>query len=198
MTFLYDGVLIRRPAVNLKEEDQMKRFVIPVMLLCSGISIITGSHRLTAAPLRAVQGMRRDISLEQSAFSRNQRLASLLHPATKEKLDQVTRRLLAYLATCSENADPDGFVQKELNQGFGRLSIEQSDLLGFYVLAEAARILTVPEELKEKLDRMNEMSEMTSLRLRMTMDRRSMFISTLSNIMKKISRTEDTLVQNIK
>lgn len=45
---------------------------------------------------------------------------------------------------------------------------------------------------------MNEMSEMTSLRLQMTMDRRSKFISTLSNIMKKISSTQDTIVSNIK
>jgi hypothetical protein len=36
---------------------------------------------------------------------------------------------------------------------------------------------------------MNELSEMTSLRLQMMMDRRSKFISTLSNIMKKISTT---------
>jgi hypothetical protein len=39
---------------------------------------------------------------------------------------------------------------------------------------------------------------MTSMRLQMTMDRRSKFISTLSNIMKKISTTQDTLVQNLK
>jgi hypothetical protein len=32
----------------------------------------------------------------------------------------------------------------------------------------------------------------------MMMDRRSKFISTLSNIMKKISTTQDTLVQNLK
>lgn len=54
------------------------------------------------------------------------------------------------------------------------------------------------DELKGKLDGMNEMSEMTSLRLQMTMDRRSKLISTLSNIMKKISTTQDTLTQNIK
>ena len=48
------------------------------------------------------------------------------------------------------------------------------------------------------LDGMNEMSEMTSLRLQMTMDRRSKFILTLSQIMKKISTTQDILVQNIK
>jgi hypothetical protein len=54
------------------------------------------------------------------------------------------------------------------------------------------------DDIKGKLDGMNEMSEMTSLRLQMTMDRRSKFIQTLSNIMKKTSTTQDALVQNIK
>ena len=54
------------------------------------------------------------------------------------------------------------------------------------------------DDLKGKLDGMNEMSEMTSLRLQMTMDRRSKFIETLSNIMKKIGTTQDTLTQNLK
>jgi hypothetical protein len=48
------------------------------------------------------------------------------------------------------------------------------------------------------LDGMNEMSDMTSLRLQMTMDRRSQFISTLSNIMKKIGTTQGTIIQNLK
>jgi hypothetical protein len=54
------------------------------------------------------------------------------------------------------------------------------------------------DDLKGKLDGMNEMSEMTSLRLQMTMDRRSKIIQTLSNIIKKIGTTQETLVQNIK
>lgn len=89
-------------------------------------------------------------------------------------------------------------MQKELNGCFARISIEQSNLLCFYVIAEAARILSAPGELNGKLGAMNEMSEMTSLRLQMMMDRRSKFISTLSNIMKKISATQDTVEQNIK
>ena len=51
---------------------------------------------------------------------------------------------------------------------------------------------------KDKLDSLNEMSEATSLRLQMTMDRRSKFISALSNVMKKISTTSDSIVQNLK
>ena len=54
------------------------------------------------------------------------------------------------------------------------------------------------EGLKGKIDSMNEMSEMTSLRLQMMMDRRSKFVETLSNIMKKISTTSDSIVQNMK
>jgi len=45
---------------------------------------------------------------------------------------------------------------------------------------------------------MNEISDMTSLRLQMMMDRRSKFITTLSNIMKKIETTEETITQNLK
>jgi hypothetical protein len=54
------------------------------------------------------------------------------------------------------------------------------------------------DENKDRLDGMNELSEMTTMRLQMTMDRRSKFISTLSQMMKKTSTTQDILVQNIK
>jgi hypothetical protein len=54
------------------------------------------------------------------------------------------------------------------------------------------------DEKEDQLDGLNELSEMTTLRLQMTMDRRSKFISTLSQMMKKTSTTQDTLVQNIK
>ena len=140
----------------------------------------------------------RDLALEQTASARTLRLAALLQPEAKAKLDLATRALLAHLAADSENADLYAFAQQEVRSKFPQLSGEQSNLLSFYVLAEVARILSDPDELKGKLDGMNEMSEMTSLRLQMTMDRRSKFISTLSNIMKKISTTQDTLVQNLK
>jgi len=48
------------------------------------------------------------------------------------------------------------------------------------------------------LDGMSDMSQMTSLRLQMAVDRRSKLVETLSNIMKQISATNDTLVQNLK
>jgi hypothetical protein len=98
---------------------------------------------------------------------------------------------------------------------FPSASAQEVDVVAFYLLGRVAVALSdvlppggslndladfadITEDVKGKLDSMNEISEMTSLKLQMMMDRRSKFISTLSNIMKKISSTQDTLVQNLK
>jgi len=54
------------------------------------------------------------------------------------------------------------------------------------------------QNLKSRLDSMNEMSEMTSMRLQMAMDRRSKFIEALSNILKKIDETQNSIIKNMK
>ena len=66
------------------------------------------------------------------------------------------------------------------------------------IQVSASEIKEVQDSLKSKLDDMNEMSEMTSLRLQMMMDRRNKSISILNNIMKKISETQDSIIQNLK
>ena len=172
--------------------------VLLAIILLTGLPVLAQRNSATVSSPHAVRDVRRDFTLEQAASARNHRLAALLQPEAKAKLDLATRALLAHLASGPENADPYAFAQQEVHSKFYQLSSEQSNLLSFYVLGEVARILSNPEELKEKLDGMNEMSEMTSLRLQMMMDRRSKFISTLNNIMKKISTTQDTLVQNLK
>ena len=54
------------------------------------------------------------------------------------------------------------------------------------------------DTLKGDLDSMSEMGEMESLRLQMAMDRLSKMMSTLSNLLKKISDTSSQIVQNLK
>lgn len=54
------------------------------------------------------------------------------------------------------------------------------------------------DEIKNDLDSMSEMGEMESLRLQMAMDRMSKMMSTLSNILKKISDTQQSIIQNLK
>lgn len=52
--------------------------------------------------------------------------------------------------------------------------------------------------IKDKIDSLNELGEMESLRLQMAMDRMSKLMETLSNITKKISDTDSEIVQNLK
>lgn len=63
---------------------------------------------------------------------------------------------------------------------------------------ELDALLNQQAELKSKLDGMSELSETSALRLQMMMDRRSKFIAALSNIMKKMSSTSDSITQNLK
>lgn len=49
-----------------------------------------------------------------------------------------------------------------------------------------------------KKDSLSNLSEMQQIRLQMAMDRRSKLISTISNIMKKISDTQNQILQNLK
>jgi hypothetical protein len=54
------------------------------------------------------------------------------------------------------------------------------------------------DAVRVKLDTLNEMGETESLRLQMAMDRLSKLMSTLSNLLKKASDTEASIVQNMK
>jgi hypothetical protein len=54
------------------------------------------------------------------------------------------------------------------------------------------------DQIKNDIDSMSEMGEMESLRLQMAMDRMSKMMSTLSNLLKKISDTAQSITQNLK
>ena len=54
------------------------------------------------------------------------------------------------------------------------------------------------EEMEHKMDTLSGLSEELSLKLQILMERRAKIIQTLSNILKKISQTSDTLIANIK
>ena len=77
----------------------------------------------------------------------------------------------------------------------GGVRLERCDLHRA-TISRYAELVAILGDMKGRLDEMNEISEMTSRRLQMLMDRRAKFLQTLSNIMKKISSTQDALVQN--
>ena len=61
-----------------------------------------------------------------------------------------------------------------------------------------AELDTMVDTMKSDLDSMSEMGEMESLRLQMAMDRMSKMMSTLSNLLKKISDAQNSITQNLK
>jgi hypothetical protein len=54
------------------------------------------------------------------------------------------------------------------------------------------------DQAKSALDSMSELGEEQSLRLQMAMDRLSKMEATLANVLREISETDSTLVQNLK
>jgi len=176
----------------------MIRFIVAILVLSSIPSMAQTSQAAPEYRRGPVHEVQRNFTLEKAVLARSRRLEAFIQPGDRVKLARATRAVFNRLASGGDHADPYVLAQQELRSRFARLSAEQSDLLSYYILAGVARLLSHPEQWKENLAGMNEMSEMTSLRLQMMMDRRSKFISTLSSIMKKIATTQDTLVQNIK
>jgi hypothetical protein len=180
-------------------EESMKRLLIlAVIFLLAGLAAL-GQRRQTIAPAPAsLEQVRRDTRLEKAAAARAEKIDSVLQPEAKTKLDLITRRAFTKVATGPENIYIYAIVQQEVDKEFPGLSAEQSDLLYFYVLAGISRVLSNPQKYKENLDGAGKLSEAASVRLQMMLDRRSKFFTTLSNIISKISKTEDAIVANIK
>lgn len=62
----------------------------------------------------------------------------------------------------------------------------------------AAEFTELIDAYRDKLDSLNEISEMQSLRLQMIMDRLSKLMSTISNLFKKIGDTQSQVISNLK
>jgi len=77
---------------------------------------------------------------------------------------------------------------------FPASSPRQADVLASYLVGVAA----VRDNVRGRLDSMGEIDETEALRLQMATDRLSKLMSTLSNLLKKISDTQQSIVQNLK
>lgn len=59
-------------------------------------------------------------------------------------------------------------------------------------------LASIQSDLQGDLDSMNEMSEMTSMRLQMAMDRQSSYSDAFSNYLKKMEASQHAIIQNMK
>jgi hypothetical protein len=65
-------------------------------------------------------------------------------------------------------------------------------------IATLGDLAAVEAKLKNSLDSLSELGETESLRLKMAMERRSKMMETLSNILKKMSESSDSIIANLK
>jgi hypothetical protein len=79
----------------------------------------------------------------------------------------------------------------------GGLNLVTTDLHPAQITS-VAQLREVRDRLKTDLDSMSELGEVESLRLQIAIDRLSKMMSTLSNLLKKISDTANSITQNIK
>jgi hypothetical protein len=61
-----------------------------------------------------------------------------------------------------------------------------------------ADLRTLPAQIQNSLDSLNDIGQAQQMKLQMLMDQRSKLIETMSNLMKSISDTNSTIIQNIK
>ena len=102
----------------------------------------------------------------------------------------------------------DEFLKSEvppLVQGMDQLLTSRLIVPSSTLQAAIADSLTTQNDIndaiatmKNDLDSLSELSEEESLRLQIAMDRLSKLMSTLSNILKKISDTADSIARNLK
>jgi hypothetical protein len=122
------------------------------------------------------------------ATARLKRIEAALSPSALAKLLGAAQSLSSQAAPVPDANAPGGYATV-IMKSFPDATPAQAVLLTYAVIA------VVQQQLKDQLD---SMSEMTSIRLQMAMDRRAKFVEALSNILKKIDSTSDTIVQNLK
>jgi hypothetical protein len=136
--------------------------------------------------------------------------------AVMQQMDQINRQKAAMRQLLDEAQQSASTAKpkqrdKECNTSFCKsLPSRFVAVAGLSLRGETPLVTSVPQKLtyadldsvqvqmNHDLDSMNEMSEMTSMRLQIAMDRRSKLVETLSNVMKSISDTDNSIVANLK
>ena len=149
--------------------------------------------------------------LEESHASLKVQVTPGKSPVPDADLDIETLVLLVMMqASKSARDDLEAIMEsvKEINrakallreeaQSARKAALDFEAVLQLMLVAYSKQIDAEVEDLQNDIDSMSEMGEMESLRLQMAMDRMSKMMSTLSNLLKKLSDTSSQLVQNLK
>jgi hypothetical protein len=144
-------------------------------------------------------------------------LEAQLTPVARAKLDPLIAQVRVQLRGTTPG-DPAATANSAVQRSFPSASPGQADQLTFIVMAEAAS--QSDADLKSLMDQMQhanqvsakpspsphvggldsttELGEMESLRMQLAMDRYSKFMTAISNLEKKISETDTSIIGNLK
>jgi hypothetical protein len=142
--------------------------------------------------LRAMLSKMKDINDQKKAIREAlARLEEKKKPVTWVQLDSFM--LLVNDQPFPQQVNPANTVQPERTT-----SIDTSKKPRTNSPVTKAEIDKVKEQLKSKLDSLRELGEKESMRIQALLDRMTTMINWLSNILKKISKAQNSIIQNLK
>lgn len=151
-------------------------------LLTCVVFVALASMALAQQPSKAPAAIR---PVSSAVTAQHDRIQRLLPPAIKQRIDMLVPAFRDETAKLPPQTDFRKLAEADVRKNFPHVSPQQTDVIVFALLKQTA-------------DSMSDMNEMTSMRLQMAMDRRSKLIETLSNIMKSIDETNDSVISNMK
>jgi hypothetical protein len=176
------------------------RHAIWVVVLAAACSAPAAERR--PVPTVPPELLRTDTPIEAQRV----RLDAALRPEVRARLCAPTEEVLRRVTWSLGAVEPQAAATAAVSAAFVGQPGSDIEALAFLVLMNAARsaqedLRTIMEAVKAinaAKDRMSELSDLQSLELQMAIDRLSRFESTLSNLLKKISETSESIIQNIK
>lgn len=173
--------------------------VLAILSLCVPASAQVNTAKRMMATLPKAGPVQRDAAAEQAFLDRHAQISTQLTATARAKLDAPAKTLAEQFAKNPLQSDAPKYVRLDVARLFPGATAEQLDVMTFYVLAEVLKRSPPPQAEKEDQGAgLNEIAEFNDQRVQQSMDRRSKFAATLSNLMKKIETTQDRVVQNMK
>ena len=157
-----------------------------VVLITVAMPALAASAALAPAPVAM---------LSPPQYAKLILLEAKLTPAARAKLDPLIAQVRAELRGAMAG-DPAATASSGIQRSFPLASAGQADQLTFVVMAEAAN--QARASLGAGRDSTVEVGEMESLRMQLAMDRYSKFMRAISNVEKKLSDTDASIIGNLK
>ena len=130
------------------------------------------------------------------------RRAQLTHGA-KSHIRRVAQHFATRAMSMANTDQIELLVHQTIQHQLPAATLGEKSTAAIYLIVEGAAaqrkdLDNAIDVARAKLDTLSEMGETESQRLQMAMDRLSKLMSTLSNLLKKASDTEASIVQNMK